>query len=158
MFKNLFNNAWFVGALGAFATIYLGWVVAAPLFMDNPGADAADIGVDIVGWDLEPGMHDSVERSSTSLTPQRQGIRWLDEVERDPFAGMAYATPDDPSGSPGLPKLEALFISQGVKAAVVANQLVYVGDRVSHYTVTDIGDGYVELSRSNKAFRLTPEV
>ena len=41
MLKRLFNNPWFIAAVGAFATIYLGLSVAKPLFFDQENYDDA---------------------------------------------------------------------------------------------------------------------
>ena len=35
MIKNLFNNPWFIGALGVFALLYLGWSIAKPLYFSG---------------------------------------------------------------------------------------------------------------------------
>ena len=41
MMRNLFNNPWFIGALGAFATLYLGITLVGPIFnkTDNVAND-----------------------------------------------------------------------------------------------------------------------
>lgn len=152
MVKRLMNNPWFVGALGLFASIYLGWSVAQPLFFDGTDFSADALGIEFNLSDDFAEDRDTAGRSA----PQRENIRWLHDVERDPFAGMAYAMPDAEQPA-GLPRVGALFISQGVRAAVVENRLVHVGDSVAQYTVTAIGEDFVELQHRGKALRVHPE-
>ena len=86
MVKNLMNNPWFVGALGLFASIYLGWSVAQPLLFNDSQFASGDPEF-IPG--LEQDEATTVAQDASVQSVQREQIRWLHEVERDPFASMA---------------------------------------------------------------------
>ena len=172
MLKNLFNNPWFIGALGVFASIYLGWAIAKPIFFDDTNdivayEEAYDSAYDDYDeeYDEEDGYENtaSSENKSYALEPVdreavvrgRQYIGWLHDVERDPFANSPLAI--ETVTATELPKVEALFLSNGVQAAVIENRLVHVGDMVAQYKVTEIGKDFVRVSRFGKQFRLEPK-
>jgi len=157
--RTVFNNPWFIGLLGAAATIYLGSAIIQPLYDDNPSGSTvmpAPLGLSIFSSEkTSPASADQLQRYT--VVGSREKIGWLDDVKRDPFAGTAMATG---SGSEiaRLPKVVALFVSDGVKAAVVNNRLVRVGDRVEQFRVTHIGVAHVQVSKSGRSYRLEPEV
>ena len=172
MLKNLFNNPWFIGALGVFASIYLGWAIAKPIFFDDANdvagyEESYDSAYDDYDaeydeeYDYDPPA--SSEGRSYALDPVdrdavvrgREYIGWLDDVERDPFANSPLAV--ETVAATELPKVEALFLSNGVQAAVIENRLVHVGDMVAQYKVTEIGKDFVRVSRFGEQFRLEPK-
>ena len=164
MLKNLFNNPWFIGALGAFASIYLGWSIAKPLFFENAPEFAADAAVygDV---DYPDPIDDVLTHGETvplspinraAVVADRAYIGWLHDVERDPFANSPLA--EVHVAAVELPTVEALFLSNGVQAAVIDNRLVQVGDMVAQFKVTEIGENYVQVMRSGKRFRLEPKL
>ena len=163
MLKNQCNNPWFIGGLGVFASIYLGWSIAKPLFFeetpdfagDEPGYD---VGID--GGDQDESLTQGQSYSLSSIeraavVNDRAYIGWLDDVERDPFADSPLAV--ESIATTELPTVEALFLSDGVQAAVIENRLVHVGDMVAQFEVTEIGKDFVQVSRSGKHFRLEPK-
>ena len=165
MFKNLLNNPWFVAAFGVFAFGYLAYVVAVPIFFDdNPAEYAAEqdypYDQDMDGLDdPELDTDDFNTGSSSALASielQRREIRWLNDVDRDPFAGTSLAS--DAQSYTQLPRVGALFVSSAVQAAVVNNRLVRVGDTVDQYQVSVIGPNHVEVIQAGKSIRLEPEV
>ncbi|MEM9622481.1 MAG: hypothetical protein AAF993_12575 [Pseudomonadota bacterium] len=154
MLKNLFNNPWFIASLGVFASIYLGYSIAKPLFFDNSIAAAENSEIPpFMDMPIEQAGDGRVNRALAA--DKREQIRWLDNVERDPFASTLI---DANTSGHDLPTVGALFVSDGVKAAVVNNRLVRVGDKVAEYQVTHIGLAHVELQRFGKFYRLEPEV
>ena len=168
MLKNLFNNPWFIGALGVFASIYLGWAIAKPIFFDDSNdvvdyeesydADYDDYEDDYEGEDsrLASNQTYDLERlDREAVVRGREYIGWLHDVERDPFANSPLAV--ETVTATELPKVEALFLSNGVQAAVIENRLVQVGDMVAQYKVTEIGKDFVRVSRFGKQFRLEPK-
>ncbi|NOX50766.1 MAG: hypothetical protein GXP16_09555 [Gammaproteobacteria bacterium] len=159
MIKTVFNNPWFIGLLGAAATIYLGSALIQPLYDDDPSASTvmpAPLGLSIFSSEKNSSASaDQIQRFAA--VGSREKIGWLDDIKRDPFAGTAMATG---SGSEiaMLPKVVALFVSDGVKAAVVNNRLVRVGDQIEQFRVTHIGEAHVQVSKSGRSYRLEPEV
>ncbi len=158
MVKNLLNNPWFVGSLGLFAAVYLGWSVAQPLFFAGTGGSEDMVMMDYeLVEDEDSENSDGASSDQTEMSErQRAEIRWLHDVSRDPFAGMTYEVGLDQS-TEQAPTVDALFVSAGVRAAVVENRLVHVGDSVNQYIVTEIGVDFVELRYKDKALRLQPE-
>ena len=155
MLKNLFNNPWFIGGLGAFATIYLGWSIIQPLMgEDLPVADADTF---LQAEDLEPSgaqrPQSTVEHAQLMAAQGRETIGWLHDIDRDPFSGIAVETDNQQ-----LPKVGALFVSEGVRAAVIDNRLVRIGDQIAQYTVVNIAEDHVALRRAGQNLRLEPEV
>lgn len=159
MIRTVFNNPWFIGLLGAAATIYLGSVLIQPLHNDDPISSIvmpAPLGLSIFsGEKTSTAPADQIQRYNA--IGSRENISWLEDVERDPFAGTAMAAGSG-SDIAKLPKVVALFVSDGVKAAVVNNRLVRVGDRVEQFRVTHIGVAHVQVSKSGRSYRLEPEV
>ncbi|NKB99867.1 MAG: hypothetical protein GKR90_15405 [Pseudomonadales bacterium] len=180
MFKNLFNNPWFIGALGVCASIYLGWAIAKPIFFDDnievvqdtveqsddsdgseAFADEDSEAYDTYGdeYDQDDEDGDIVARRTpvdrSAVIQERGHIGWLDDIERDPFANSPLAVQN--AGNAELPTLEALFLSDGVQAAVIENRLVHVGDTVAHFRITEIGENFVRVSRYGRHFRLEPK-
>ncbi len=156
MLKNLFNNPWFVACLGVFASIYLGYSIAKPIFFDD--------GSEVAEGDFVPPFEEHAVTGPAAAAGRmnrevavvkRERIGWLDNVSRDPFAGTAIEQGMDETQ---LPKVGALFVSDGVQAAVVNNRLVRVGDKVADFRVTEIGLAHVKLKRYGKSYRLEPEV
>ena len=151
--KNLFNNPWFVAAIGAFAVIYLGLTVVKPLLSGDQTA-IADSGVYEV-FENEDGSTVANGTRGVSVLA-RENISWLHDVDRDPFTGTLLASEVNLAGP--LPKVAALFVGAGVQAAVINNRLVYVGDVVDHYRVTDIAAQHVQVSLAGRSYRLEPDV
>ena len=154
--KNLFNNPWFVAALGAFAMIYLGISVAKPLFFDD-STNTDFVGEEFEIFDeFEDQVAASVSGRSTGLAANRDEIAWLSDLSRDPFSGSLIA--DELGTADVLPKVEALFVGAGVQAAVINNRLVRVGDMVDRYRVTHIAAQHVQVSLGERTYRLEPDV
>ena len=154
--KNLFNNPWFVGALGLFAAIYLGISVTKPLF----GSSTANMAsVEEIGMLDEFSVANNVAVTTRRNGESRDAIGWLNNVARDPFDGGALDVQARTTGlSENLPKVEAVFLGGGVKAAVLNKKLLRVGDDIDGFVVTDIGAEHVEISRNGKFYRLEPDV
>ncbi len=158
MLKNLFNNPWFVASMGIFATIYLGYTLIKPIFFDGAQGVASD--------DIVPPFEEVLDEfdqqvsglqrnSRDAAADKREKIGWLESVNRDPFASTRI---DEDAQTTQLPRVGALFVSDGVQAAVVNNRLVRVGDKVADFQVTEIGLAHVQLQRYGKFYRLEPEV
>lgn len=156
MLKQLFNNPWFVYSLGIVAVVYLAWSVATPLFGGEEFADVEDVIVD----PFEQADSDlSRDQSHLVAALGREQIEWLHSVERDPFEGTLLH--NEAAGTAAPPRtyaLEALFVSSEVRAAVINNKLVRVGDSVDQFQVTHIAPDYVELTNKQEILRLEPEV
>ncbi len=157
MLRNLFNNSWFIGALGLFASIYLGYAIIKPLFFEGD-AELMDVAsVEGAPVTLADTQYDAAGQTvRAEAVNSRERIGWLHETGRDPFAGTERVF--DGPATQVLPRLEALFISHGVQAAVVNKKLVRVGDEVAHYRVAEIGKNHVNVLRAGKSYRLEPEV
>ncbi|XOV81647.1 MAG: hypothetical protein ACFHXK_12275 [bacterium] len=157
--KNLFNNPWFVGALGLFATIYLGISVTKPLF--GSSTSGMSVGEDIGMLD-EFSVANNVAVSARRTGESRDAIGWLNNLPRDPFDAGAFAGLESQGSVAGfhqaLPKVEALFLGGGVKAAVLNSKLLRVGDVIDSFVVTEIGPEHVEVSRNGEIYRLEPDV
>ena len=151
--KNLFNNPWFVAAIGAFAMIYLGLTVVKPLLNGDQTA-VADSGDYEDFEDVDGRAVASGTRGVSVLA--RENISWLHDVDRDPFTGTSLAREVNLAGP--LPKVASLFVGAGVQAAVINNRLVYVGDVVDHYRVTNIAAQHVQVSLAGRSYRLEPDV
>lgn len=167
--KKLFNNTWFVVGLGAFASIFLGMMLVEPLMGDDATAANNEF-IPPFGSELDPldaaltnepvaESQDSSVRPTTTTAKAQRGAEWLAAVQRDPF-GVDIA-PDD-SGSQDarrdLPRLGALFLGPRVRAAVLDDRLVRVGDRVGRYTVESIAEKRVYVNDGSRSFLLEPEV
>ena len=166
MFKKLFNNPWFVAAIGACAMIYFGIAVVAPLVMDDEEAVAYEdsdmpSAIDDITeyFDRESYADEgaAIAASGTAAAGQseRAKIGWLDDVERDPFAGTFLDRPsvDDDA----LPHIGALFVGEGIRAAVVNNRLVREGDSVGQFYVDAIEEERVLLRRAGISYTVEPE-
>ena len=152
--KNLFNNPWFVGALGLFGLFYLGFAVVMPLVSTSQVASSVGLEVPFLGLD-----DDQTNPVVMSQTTERNldDIAWLQNIDRDPFAGTNLADPQ--AGQPvQLPRLIALFVSDGVQAAVLNNKLVRVGDEIDRFFVAEIGKHSVTVSRHGRYYTLEPDV
>ncbi len=154
--KNLFNNPWFVGALGLFAAIYLGISVTKPLF----GSSTASMGsVEEIGMLDEFSVANNVAVTTRRNGESRDAIGWLNDVARDPFDGGALDAQAQAIGlAENLPKVGAVFLGGGVKAAVLNNKLLRIGDAIDSFVVTDIDAEHVEVSRNGRFYRLEPDV
>lgn len=157
--KNLFNNPWFVSALGLFACIYLVISITKPLF----GSSTSGLtGGEEIGMLDEFSVSNNVVVSTRRKGESRDAIGWLQDVERDPFRGalLAGSGPLDLPAMVGqqMPKVGALFLGGGVKAAVLNDRLVRIGDIVDSFVITDIAPGHVEVSRNGQSYRLEPDV
>ena len=96
-----------------------------------------------------------------SAADGREHIGWLHDVERDPFAGTELAAEgvaEVVAAAQELPRVEALFVSDGVRAAVINKRLVKVGDRFDSFQVTAIDKYHVQLRAAGRVYRLEPEV
>jgi hypothetical protein len=154
--RSLFNNPWFIAALGVFAMAYLGISVIKPLFSDNPqGAAVGSVEFEIFD-EFEDQVAAAVSGRSTGLAANREDIAWLSDLSRDPFSGSLIS--QELGTVDVLPKVEALFVGAGVQAAVINNRLVRVGDMVDRYRVTDIAVEHVQVSLGDRSFRLEPDV
>lgn len=158
--KNLFNNPWFIAALGAFAMLYLGVVLIGPMFDEQ--SETEDSAVPPLGLSFfdEPSAPDAPASELINrelAVDKRSEISWLHDVERDPFDGTLIGQSKSASDSE-LPKLAALFVGKGVEAAVLNNRLVRVGDEVARFRVTAIGAEHVLVTRAGRLYRLEPDV
>lgn len=154
--KKLFNNPWFVAALGAFAMIYLGFSVVKPLFQDD-SVDTDYSMVDPLGLaDFEEEVAAAVTGRRTGQSANRDEIGWLQNRTRDPFSDTLLA--EEFGTVQTLPKVEALFVGAGVQAAVINNRLVRVGDVVDRFRVVDIAAQRVQVSLDGKTYFLEPDV
>ncbi|MCR9261399.1 MAG: hypothetical protein NXH95_16890 [Pseudomonadaceae bacterium] len=157
--RNLFNNPWFVAALGLFATIYLGVSVTKPLFGSSTTNSA---NVQEIGMLDEFSVANNVAVTTRRNGESRDAIGWLNDLSRDPFEGSAFDSLQAEGGvvGPGatLPRVEAVFLGGGVKAAVLNNKLLRVGDAIDRFVVTEIGAEHVEVTRNGKSYRLEPDV
>lgn len=162
--RALFNNPWFVGALGALALIYLGISVVRPLLTASAGAAVAPT-LGISGFEDDLLTTIDPAGDTRDVAAERESIRWLDDVERDPFAEYLQQAPAGTTTEeavqqvkmPALPKLEALFYGQGVKAAVLNSQLRGVGDFVNEYRILEVRADAVTLEYDGKRYRVEPD-
>jgi len=151
--KNLFNNPWFIGALGVFAMAYLGITVIKPLFQnDSTFTDTAEFGFLPTPGDVAAAVF---EGSTGSLSSSRADIGWLNDLSRDPFSKSLAKVGDE---ALILPRVEALFVGAGVQAAVVNNRLVRIGDLVDQFLITDISAEHILVQRAGQSYRLEPDV
>ncbi|MEM1436711.1 MAG: hypothetical protein AAGG11_21865 [Pseudomonadota bacterium] len=163
--RALFNNPWFVGALGALSLIYLVVTVVQPLLtaqttaVINPVTGAPAFEDDMFA------ATDPKQAGSDTAT-EREAIRWLEDVQRDPFAEYLKQQPagktteeaiEQQSQRPALPKLDALFYGQGVKAAVLNSQLRGVGDFINDYRILEVDADTVTLEYAGKQYRIEPD-
>ena len=153
--KNLFNNPWFVGALGLIAVAYLGFSIGGPLLKDD-SVPTDLVGLEVPGLTEEHGLDTAITHVGSTLI--KEDIGWLHNVDRDPFTGTLVDAQQESTGETGLPVVEALFIGAGVQAAVINKKLVRVGDIVDNYRVTDIADQHVQVTLAGRSFRLEPDV
>ena len=150
--KKLFNNPWFIGALGMFALGYLGVSVVMPLLADDPTqVESADF--DMIGIDEDTGFALGAPAQARSVITE--DIGWLNDIARDPFTGTVIAAEVDEAQ---LPVVGALFVGAQVQAAVINNRLVRVGDMVDQFKVTHIADQHVQVTYAGRSFRLEPDV
>ena len=160
--KNLFNNPWFIAALGAFATVYLGVVLIGPMFEDDSVAESSAVPPLGLSFFDESSASDAAMPESELVNRElaidkRSEIAWLHDVERDPFDGTLVGETDG-RGDSALPRVAALFVGKGVEAAVLNNRLVRVGDEIERYRVTAIDAEHVLVTRAGRHYRLEPDV
>jgi len=144
--KNLSNNPWFIACLALFAIVYL-VVSVGGLILDDEAQAYVPIDADA-----------SSSTSFSGVTPQvfdmeLLNIAWLDDVSRDPFGVVEL--PPRGSGNDALIadkilKLDAIFIGESTRMAVINQRLVREGDAIGSYRVLAIKRSQVILAWDNK--------
>lgn len=152
MVKQLFNNPWFIAALGALAVGYFCFSVIWPMVFedetpqDGLGAFANEVVDDFDG--------DIGGPAQTLSKPDEDQIMWLTDLNRDPFTP---ALNNRPKGN-AVPRVSALFVGGGIASAIIDKQLVRVGDAIADFRVAAIDADSVTLIRDGHAYVLEPEV
>ena len=163
--RDLTNNPWFISALSATAVLYLVFSVVMPLVNSDdqllsssgepvPPADLFDQGI-------AAAVTPSQELGTRHALGERKNIQWLDDVSRDPFQKIlsqpvTRTTNERRATKRKLPKLTALFVGNGIEAAVLNDQLVNKGDEVNGYTVTKIEPRKLQLQRNQRTYWVEP--
>lgn len=163
--KDLVNNPWFVAGLSAIALLYLLFSVALPLLGENDdlaaGSSAAVPPLDMLAESMAAPAYSDTQSYSRHALGNRAQIEWLDDIPRDPFkmpkvGPVKQDTRTQSKRKLVLPKLTALFVGNGVEAAVVNEKLLKVGDSIDGFSVTKIDTDRILLERDRKTYTLEP--
>ena len=164
--RALLNNPWFVGVFAAVALLYLGNQLWQPWAAEDArnGLNTAEV-PSLAELDDQPRLPGGSRPTFAGRT-QRQDIRWLEDIERDPFGEYLNLDGEDLQSQPGtqvtsdgprLPKLEALFFGRDVKAAVLNSRLRGVGAFIDEFEILSVEPNAVTLGYEGKAYRLEPD-
>lgn len=160
--RKLFNNRWFIVALGVGSLLLVVRSVAVPLLSEPERAEVEPIVEDylVTAAGEEP-------LAAPAPRPQAAGVAgtpgasvlggrllWNDAPRRDPFSSrhpegggepLSDGQTKVPAPDAALPKLSALVAGRSSLLAVLDDQVVETGDSVRSFEVTRIGHDGVEV-------------